>query len=126
MSSRRPTTSCRRSAEDDHAFLHEMAEDYNAVTRRRVREVYHDATFAKERSQELFNSGVLTLRDRALAEQIYIATITAVARHRAAGHARSTKTSSRISRRRSLTAISATSRFSSRYRIAGRSISSSR
>jgi arginine decarboxylase len=66
--------------DDDHAFLHEMAEDYNAVTRRRVREVYHDATFAKERSQELFNSGVLTLRDRALAEQIYIATITAVAR----------------------------------------------
>ena len=66
--------------EDDHTFLHEMAEDYNAVSRRRVREVYHDATFAKERSQELFNSGVLTLRDRALAEQIYIATITGVAR----------------------------------------------
>ena len=65
--------------DDDHTFLHEMAEDYNAVSRRRVREVYHDATFAKERSQELFNSGVLTLRDRALAEQIYIATITAVA-----------------------------------------------
>jgi len=66
--------------DDDDAFLHEMAEDFKAVTRRRVREVYHDATFAKERSQELFNSGVLTLRDRALAEQIYIATITAVAR----------------------------------------------
>ena len=66
--------------DDDHAFLHEMAEDYSAVSRRRVREVYHDATFAKERSQELFNSGVLTLRERALAEQIYIATITAVAR----------------------------------------------
>ena len=67
-------------SDDDHTFLHEMAEDYNAVSRRRVREVYHDATFAKERSQELFNSGVLTLRERALAEQIYIATITAVAR----------------------------------------------
>ncbi len=64
----------------DHAFLHEMAADYDAVSRRRVREVYHDATFAKDRSQELFNSGVLTLRDRALAEQIYIATISAVAR----------------------------------------------
>src|SRR4029079_19655641 len=37
--------------DDDHSFLHEMAEDYNAVSRRRVREVYHDATFAKERSQ---------------------------------------------------------------------------
>ncbi|MBA3405827.1 MAG: biosynthetic arginine decarboxylase [Gemmatimonadaceae bacterium] len=64
----------------DHAFLHEMAADYDAVSTRRVREVYHDATFAKDRSQELFNSGVLTLRDRALAEQIYIATISAVAR----------------------------------------------
>jgi arginine decarboxylase len=66
--------------DDDHAFLHEMSEDYSAVSRRRVREVYHDATFAKERSQELFNSGVLTLRERALAEQIYVATITEVAR----------------------------------------------
>ncbi|MGK2960896.1 MAG: biosynthetic arginine decarboxylase [Gemmatimonadaceae bacterium] len=66
--------------EDDHTFLHEMAADYEAISRRRVREVYHDATFAKDRSQELFNSGVLTLRDRALAEQIYIATITSVAR----------------------------------------------
>jgi len=67
--------------DDDHSFLHEMAEDHAAVSRRRVREVYHDATFAKERSQELFNSGVLSLRERALAEQIYLATITAVARH---------------------------------------------
>src|SRR5687767_9403553 len=66
--------------DDDHAFLHEMAADYDSVSRRRVREVYHDATFAKERSQELFNSGVLTLRQRAMAEQIYIATITAVAK----------------------------------------------
>lgn len=66
--------------EADHTFLHEMAADYEAISRRRVREVYHDATFSKERSQELFNSGVLTLRERALAEQIYIATVTAVAR----------------------------------------------
>ncbi len=66
--------------EGDHTFLHEMAADYEAISRRRVREVYHDATFAKDRSQDLFNSGVLTLRDRALAEQIYIATITSVAR----------------------------------------------
>ncbi|MEO8193395.1 MAG: biosynthetic arginine decarboxylase [Gemmatimonadales bacterium] len=66
--------------EDDHSFLHEMAADHAAITARRVREVYHDATFAKERAQELFNSGVLTLRERALAEQIYIATITSVAR----------------------------------------------
>ncbi len=66
--------------EDDNAFLHEMLADYNAVSTRRVREVFHDATFAKERAQELFNSGVLSLRERALAEQIYITTITRVAR----------------------------------------------
>jgi arginine decarboxylase len=69
-----------RLSEDDHPFLHEMAGDHSAVNARRVREVYHDATFAKDRAQQLFNSGVLTLRDRALAEQIYIATLTAVAR----------------------------------------------
>ncbi len=66
--------------EDDHTFLHDMAADYAAVSTRRVREVFHDATFAKERGQELFNSGVLTLRERALGEQLYLATISAVAR----------------------------------------------
>jgi len=70
--------------EDHHTLLHEMATDYASVSKRvsrkRVREVYHDATFDKERAQELFNSGVLTLRDRAIAEQIYLATISAVAR----------------------------------------------
>ena len=70
---------------DEHpALLHEMAADYASVSKRvskkRVREVYHDATFDKERAQELFNSGVLTLRDRAVAEQIYLATIAAVVR----------------------------------------------
>jgi arginine decarboxylase len=70
--------------EDNPALIHEMAADYAAVSKRvskkRVREVYHDATFDKERAQELFNSGVLTLRDRAMAEQIYLATIAAVAK----------------------------------------------
>ncbi|MFL5485548.1 MAG: biosynthetic arginine decarboxylase [Gemmatimonadaceae bacterium] len=69
---------------EHHALLHEMAADYAAVTKRvskkRVREVFHDATFDKERAQELFNSGVLTLRDRAIAEQIYLATIATVAK----------------------------------------------
>jgi arginine decarboxylase len=70
--------------DDNHTLLHEMAADYASVSKRvsrkRVREVYHDATFDKERAQELFNSGVLTLRDRAIGEQIYLATISAVAR----------------------------------------------
>jgi len=70
--------------DDNHTLLHEMATDYASVSKRvsrkRVREVYHDATFDKERAQELFNSGVLNLRDRAIGEQIYLATISAVAR----------------------------------------------
>src|SRR3982751_4743590 len=70
--------------ENHHTLLHEMAGDYSSraerISRKRVREVYHDATFDKERAQELFNSGVLTLRDRAVAEQIYLSTIATVAR----------------------------------------------
>ncbi len=70
--------------EDHHGLLHEMAADYASVSKRvskkRVREVFHDATFDKERAQDLFNSGVLTLRDRAITEQIYLSTIAAVAR----------------------------------------------
>ncbi|HKN58508.1 MAG TPA: biosynthetic arginine decarboxylase [Gemmatimonadaceae bacterium] len=70
--------------EDHHTLLHEMAADYSSllkrISRKRVREVYHDATFDKERAQELFNSGVLTLRDRAIAEQIYLSTIATVVR----------------------------------------------
>ncbi len=71
--------------EEDHALLHEMAEDLKTVSRknvamRRIREIFHDATFDKERAQQLFNSGVLTLRERALAETLYLCTLNAVAR----------------------------------------------
>ncbi|HEX8848690.1 MAG TPA: biosynthetic arginine decarboxylase [Gemmatimonadaceae bacterium] len=71
--------------EEDHQLLHEMLEDYNALTKKRisvrkVRETYHDATFDKERAQQLFNSGVLSLRGRAVAEQLYSATINAISK----------------------------------------------
>jgi arginine decarboxylase len=71
---------------DDHpTLLHEMAADFASlskqrVSKKRIREVYHDATFDKERAQEFFNSGVFTLRDRAIAEQIYLSTIAVVAK----------------------------------------------
>ena len=63
-------------APDDHPLLHEMADDHKSLSRRslparRIREIYHDATYAKERAQALFHSGVLSLRARAVAEQIY-------------------------------------------------------
>src|SRR4051812_36271064 len=71
--------------DDDHALLHEMLADYRDasrknVSRRRVREIFHDLTFDKERAQEFFNSGVFSLRERALAEQIYFATVNVLAR----------------------------------------------
>jgi arginine decarboxylase len=71
--------------EDDHQLLHEMLADHRDaskknVSKRRVREIYHDMTFDKERAQELFNSGVFTLRERALAEQIYFATANVLAK----------------------------------------------
>src|SRR5436309_12636010 len=71
--------------DEDHPLLHEMVADYRDaarknVSKRRIREIYHDLTFDKERSHELFNSGVLSLRGRAMAEQIYFATINAISR----------------------------------------------
>ncbi|HLA90028.1 MAG TPA: biosynthetic arginine decarboxylase [Gemmatimonadaceae bacterium] len=72
-------------AEDDHPLIHEMADDLKTVSRkntslRRVREVYHDAVFDKERAQTFFNSGVLSLRGRATAERLYLCTINQIAR----------------------------------------------
>jgi arginine decarboxylase len=77
--------------DDDHQLLHEMLADYRDasrknVSKRRIREIFHDLTFDKERAQELFNSGVFSLRERALAEQIYFGTVNVlskfVERHR--------------------------------------------
>jgi arginine decarboxylase len=72
-------------SDDDHALLHEMADDLKTVSRknvsmRRIREIYHDAAFDKERAHDFFNSGVLSLRERAIAEQFYRCTVNAVAR----------------------------------------------
>lgn len=67
-------------SDDDHALLHEMATDLQTVNTRRLREVFHDATFDKERAQQLFASGVLSLRERARAEQLHLAIINSVAR----------------------------------------------
>ena len=69
--------------EEDHTLLHEMADDLKAVSRknvsiRRVREAYHDASYDKEKAQSLFNNGVLSLRERAHAEQLFLCTLNAV------------------------------------------------
>ncbi|HEU4647479.1 MAG TPA: biosynthetic arginine decarboxylase [Gemmatimonadales bacterium] len=64
--------------EDPHPLLVEMAENLEALTPDRIGEVFHDALFAKERTQEYFASGVFSLRDKADAEQLYLATLHAL------------------------------------------------
>jgi arginine decarboxylase len=64
--------------EDPHPLLQEMAENLEALSPERIEEVFHDAIFAKERTQEYFASGVFSLRDKADAEQLYLATMHAL------------------------------------------------
>lgn len=70
-------------SDDDHSLLHEMYEDYRTISERaprprKVLEVFHDASFDKERARQYFNSGVLTLRQLATAELIWLATMNAI------------------------------------------------
>ena len=65
-------------------LLMEMVDDYKSLSKKRmpkrkVIEVFHDASFDKERAQQLFTAGVISLRERALAETIYFATVNRVA-----------------------------------------------
>jgi arginine decarboxylase len=64
--------------DDPHPLLVEMAENLEALTADRVEETFHDAVFAKERTQEYFASGVFSLRDKADAEQFYLASLHAL------------------------------------------------
>jgi arginine decarboxylase len=71
--------------DDDHALLHEMVEDYELLKQgglapRKVLEVYHDASFDKDRARQLFNSGVLSLRGLAASEQLYFAIMNMISR----------------------------------------------
>ncbi len=63
---------------DPHPLLREMAENLESLTPDRVDEAFHDALFAKERTNEYFASGAFTLRDKADAEQLYLCTLTAI------------------------------------------------
>ena len=69
---------------DDPALLHEMVDDWKAVSKKRIPkrkviEIFHDASFDKERAQQLFNAGVISLRHRAMAETIFFATMNRIA-----------------------------------------------
>src|SRR3970282_1216248 len=69
---------------DAPPLLHEMQEDWKALAKKRlpkrkVIEIFHDASFDKERATQLFTAGVISLRDRAMAEATYFATMNRVA-----------------------------------------------
>jgi len=64
--------------EEPHPLLREMAENLESLALERVEEAFHDAVFAKERTNEYFASGAFTLRDKADAEQLYLCTLTAI------------------------------------------------
>lgn len=66
--------------EDAHALVHELAATLRDLDERSLRETYHDATFAKEQMRVHFNSGVLSLRERAYAERLFLAIMNRVAR----------------------------------------------
>lgn len=65
--------------EDDHVLVQELAATYRESDERNLREVYHDAAFAKEQTQSHFNSGTMTLRERAAAERYWLAIMNRVA-----------------------------------------------
>src|SRR6478672_4267779 len=72
---------------EDPQLLQDMIADFHALDgaklasrARKVLEVFHDAAFDKERARQYFNSGVLSLRERAMAETIYFATVNRIAR----------------------------------------------
>ncbi len=66
--------------DDAHPLVQELAGTYRELDERTLREVYHDTSFHKDQIQLHFNSGTLTLRDRAHAEALYLAIMNRVAR----------------------------------------------
>ena len=65
--------------EDAHPIVHELAATFREIDERSLREVYHDTSYAREQIQQLFNSGVLSLRERSLAERLHAATMNRIA-----------------------------------------------
>ncbi|HEX5725353.1 MAG TPA: biosynthetic arginine decarboxylase [Longimicrobiaceae bacterium] len=66
--------------DDAHLLVQELAASFKEVGKRSLREVYHDASFTKDQVQVHFNSGTLSLRERAQAERYWLAVMNRVAR----------------------------------------------
>jgi arginine decarboxylase len=59
--------------DDMHSLVHDLAETFQSLDERSLREVYHDASFARVQMRTLYNSGVLSLPERALVERLHLA-----------------------------------------------------
>lgn len=66
-------------AEDSHAIVQELWATLAEVGKRNLREVYHDASFAKGQINLHFTSGTLSLAERATAERVWLAILNRVA-----------------------------------------------
>jgi arginine decarboxylase len=62
--------------EEMHSVVHDLADTLHGMNERSLREVFHDASYWKDRMRSLYNSGVLSLPERALAERLYLAIMT--------------------------------------------------
>jgi arginine decarboxylase len=65
---RKPAAAVRA---DEHLILRDLWQTYSVMTERSPIEAYHDAVYYLGQAQEMFNQGVLTLAQRARAEQLY-------------------------------------------------------
>jgi arginine decarboxylase len=65
--------------EEMHTVVHDLADTLHTMDERSLREVYHDASYWRERMRSLYNSGVVSLPERALAERLYLAIMTRAA-----------------------------------------------
>ncbi len=61
-------------SEDEHELLGKLWEVYSTVSRKNVRECYHDALEYKDQALQLFNLGHLSLEERAGAEKLFWST----------------------------------------------------
>jgi arginine decarboxylase len=59
-------------SDEMHPVVHDLAETLRGMDERSLREVYHDAAFWKDRMRSLFNSGVVSLGERALGERLFL------------------------------------------------------
>ncbi len=64
----------QKPGDDDNELLLKLWEVYSTVSRKNVRECYHDALEYKDEALQLFNLGHLSLEERARAERLFWAT----------------------------------------------------